>query len=98
MPGFGHDATATAGLGKRASMLRNATGESRLLRRPQHRDDREDEDLHVESQRPVLDVVVVPLDAVRERGLASQPVDLGPAGDARPDPQAVVVALDVALE
>ena len=44
----------------------------------------EQDDLQVEPERPVLDVVVVPLDAVGERRLAAQAVDLRPAGDARP--------------
>jgi hypothetical protein len=40
------------------------------------------EDLHVEPERPVLDVVVVPFDAVAQRGLAAEAVHLRPAGDA----------------
>jgi hypothetical protein len=50
--------------------------------RLQHREDRHQEDLEVEHQRPVLYVVVVPLDTVGDRGLSAQTVDLGPAGDA----------------
>src|SRR5687767_8730028 len=56
------------------------------------------EDLQVEPERPVLDVVVVPLDAVAQRRLAPQAVDLGPAGDARLDAMAVVVARDPGAE
>ena len=44
------------------------------------------------------DVVVVPLDALGERGLPAQPVHLRPAGDPRLDPVAVAVADDVLPE
>ena len=60
--------------------------------------DRHHEDLQVERRRPVLDVVVVPLDAVGERGLAAQAADLRPAGDAGLDAMAVGVARQVAPE
>ena len=53
----------------------------------QDRRDGEQEDLQVEPERPVLDVVVVPLDAVGERGLAAQrrgPAP-SPSGPERPD-------------
>src|SRR5205807_6443412 len=46
---------------------------------------------------PVLDVVVVPLDPVRERGLAAKPVHLRPARDPRLHAVAVLVAADTAL-
>src|SRR5215210_3598672 len=46
-----------------------------------NRPQRHEQDLDVEPERPVLDVVVVPLDAVAERGLAAQAVHLGPARD-----------------
>ena len=58
----------------------------------------EQDRLQVEPRRPVLDVVVVPLDAVLERRLAAQAVDLRPAGDADLDAVAVVVAVDVSFE
>ena len=44
------------------------------------------------------DVVVVPLDALGERSLPAQAVDLRPAGDPRLDAVAVVVADDVLVE
>ena len=50
---------------------------------------RHQQDLDVEPERPVLDVVVVPLDPVAERGLAAQAVHLRPAGDPRLDAVAV---------
>src|SRR5579875_1958712 len=56
------------------------------------------EDPEVESERPVEDVVVIPLDAVGNRGLAPQAVDLRPAGDPRPDPMAILVADDLERE
>ena len=43
------------------------------------------DDLEVEGQRPVVDVVEVVGDALADRGLAAEVVDLGPAGDAGPD-------------
>ena len=55
------------------------------------------EDLQVEAERPVGDVVVVPLDALSQRGLSAQAVHLRPAGDPRLDPVAVAVADDVLL-
>src|SRR5205823_14332026 len=56
------------------------------------------EDLDVEAERPVRDVVVVPLHTLGKGCLAAQPVHLGPAGDARLDAMAVAVAGDVARE
>src|SRR5512132_2009168 len=41
----------------------------------------EDHDLDVESQGPVLDVVEIVLDALLDRGVAPEPVDLCPAGE-----------------
>ena len=49
-------------------------------------------------ERPVGDVVVVPLHALGERGLPAQAVHLRPAGDARLDAVAVAVAGDVLPE
>ncbi len=49
---------------------------------------RAEKDLDVEPEREVLDVVVVPLDAVGDRRLAAEPVDLCPARDARLRPRA----------
>src|SRR4051795_11213137 len=88
----------------RAESLRRATtieGCSGLLRQrevAEHGPERHQQDLDVEPERPVLDVVVVPLDAVAERGLAAQAVNLGPAGDPGLDAVAVAVAVDVVLE
>src|SRR5262245_38843121 len=42
-------------------------------------EDREDQDLQVQAQRPVLDVVEVVLDALLDRGVAPPAVHLGPA-------------------
>src|SRR5215210_5767815 len=64
-------------------------------------DDREhgqEQDLDVEPERPVLDVVVVPLDPVGEGRLAAEAVDLGPAGDPRLDAVPFRVAVDASLE
>src|SRR4051794_18213647 len=60
--------------------------------------DRLEQDLEVEPGAPVLDVEVVPLDAVFERGLAAQSVDLRPAGEARLHAVAIRVAVDRLLE
>src|SRR3954470_24747977 len=60
---------------------------------PAHGDDRHQQDLEVEPQSPVLDVVVVPLDALGERGLAPKPVHLRPPRDPRLDAVAVLVAV-----
>src|SRR3989337_429617 len=48
----------------------------------EHADDRQADDLEVEPERPALDVLDVVLDALLDRGIAAQPVDLRPAGDA----------------
>src|SRR5512133_1106558 len=53
-----------------------------VAQRPRDREKGQQHDLDVEPQRPVLDVVVVPLDPVGERCLATEPVYLRPAGDA----------------
>src|SRR5690349_8227197 len=60
--------------------------------------ERHQHDLHVEPDRPVLDVVVVPLDAVGERRLATQAVDLRPARDPGLDAETVAVAVDALFE
>src|SRR2546423_4003368 len=65
---------------------------------PEHGQDGHHHDLQVEPERPVLDVVVVPLHSIDERGLPSQAVDLRPAGDARLDAMTVLVAMDRLLE
>src|SRR5215207_8815748 len=65
---------------------------------PQQSRDRHQDDLQVEPQRPVLDVVVVPLDAVVERRLPAQSLHLRPPGQAGLDAVAVAVAVDVLLE
>src|SRR5215218_3826746 len=64
----------------------------------EQRRDRHQDDLQVEPERPVLDVVVVPLDPVVERGLPAQPLHLRPAGQTGLDAMAVAVAVDVLLE
>src|SRR5438128_338352 len=58
----------------------------------------QDQDLHVEQQRPVLDVVQVVLDPLLDRRVAAPAVDLGPAGDAALDPVAQHVLRDALLE
>ncbi len=68
------------------------------LRVAEQRDERQREDLQVQAERPVRDVVVVPLDALGERGLAAQAVHLRPARDAGLDAVAVAVADDVLAE
>src|SRR4051794_14613207 len=60
--------------------------------------DRLHEDLEVEPGAPVLDVEVIPLDAVGERRVATQPVDLGPAGEPGLHAMTVGVAVDRPLE
>src|SRR5215210_1510484 len=55
-------------------------------------------DLHVEPQREVLDVVVVPFHAVRERRLATQPEYLRPPGDASLHAMALAIAVDRLVE
>src|SRR3712207_1548857 len=77
---------------------RSITSGRTLLGRLEDGRDGEQQDLQVEPERPVLDVVVVPLDPVRQRGLAAQAVDLGPAGDPRAHAVAVVVAAHAPLE
>src|SRR5688572_21969736 len=59
---------------------------------------REDQDLDVEQQRPVLDVVEVVLDPLLERGVAAPAVHLCPAGDAALDPVPDHVLRDLLLE
>src|SRR5207244_12736110 len=54
----------------------------------------QDEDLDVEPEREVLDVPVVPLRAVVDRGLAAEAVHLSPTGDSRLDAVPVAVAID----
>jgi hypothetical protein len=46
----------------------------------------------VQTERPVLDVVVVKLDTIGDRGLSAQPVHLSPTGDAGLDAVALGVA------
>src|SRR3954451_13011829 len=63
-----------------------------LFGRLDDRDERHEEDLEVEARRPVLDVVVVELDAIRDRTLPPQALDLRQAGDSGPDAVALGVA------
>src|SRR5213078_1085469 len=53
------------------------------------------DDLQIQAERPVADVVVVPLHPFGQRGRPSQPVHLSPAADPRLDPVAVTVPEDV---
>src|SRR5215203_1518329 len=69
-----------------------------VVRRVRDRDERQQQNLEIEPERPVLDVVVVPLDPVREGCLAAQAVHLRPAGDTGLDSMAVAVAVDALLE
>src|SRR4051794_2343827 len=69
-----------------------------LLRGLEDRAERHHENLEVEPETPVLDVEVVPLGAVAQRGLAAEAVHLRPAGHARLDAVAVRVAVDLLLE
>src|SRR5262249_12340338 len=58
----------------------------------------QDHDLHVERQGPVLDVVEVVLDALLERRVASEPVDLRPPREPRLDLVAQHILRDPRLE
>src|SRR6266481_651495 len=49
----------------------------------EHPEERHADDLEVEREGPALDVFDVVLDALLERGIAAEPVDLRPAGDTR---------------
>src|SRR5262245_2346754 len=59
---------------------------------------RQDEDLQVEQQRPVLHVIEVVLDALLERRVAAPAVDLGPAGHAAAHAVTQHVTWDALLE
>src|ERR1035437_7489388 len=85
------------GVRRRPSSGRRAAPR-RSLRVAEQRHDRQREDLQVERERPVGDVVVVPLDPLGQRGLPAQAVHLRPARDARPHAMAVAVADDVLAE
>jgi hypothetical protein len=58
-------------LATRAAWARPHTGAGLLLGVAEQRHDRQREDLQVEADRPVSDVVVVPLDTLGEGGLAT---------------------------
>src|SRR5918999_1003809 len=77
---------------------RSITSARTLLGRLEDGRHGEQQDLQVEPERPVLDVVVVPLDPVRERRLAAQPVHLRPAGDTGLHAVAVLVTGHAPLE
>src|SRR3954469_19718702 len=62
------------------------------------RDEGHQEDLEVEPQRPVVDVVVVELDAIGDRTLTSQALDLRQARDPGADAVTLGVAGQVRLE
>ena len=59
---------------------------------------REEQDFHVEGHGPVLDVPDVILDALVDRGVAAEAVDLGPAGHAWTDLMLDHVAWDLLLK
>src|SRR4051794_11169775 len=75
-----------------------------VLPEAQDGEDRHENDLGVEPERPVLDVEVVPLDPLAQRRVpeafraAPDPVHLRPAGDARLHAVPLVVAMDRPLE
>src|SRR3954462_14282730 len=69
-----------------------------LFGRLDDRDKRHEEDLEVKAERPVLDVVVVELDAIGNRRLPPQALDLRQAGDSGPDAVALGVAGKARLE
>src|SRR4051812_41013591 len=73
-------------------------GGSGLFGRLDGRDEGHQEDLEVEPQRPVVDVVVVELDAISDRTLASQALDLRQARDPGADAVTLGVACQVRLE
>jgi hypothetical protein len=56
--------------------------------------DREEEDLEVEPEGPVLAMVVVPSDAVTHRSVTAHAAHLCPAGHSGPDTMAIVVAVE----
>src|SRR5438445_13252831 len=60
--------------------------------------ERDQDDLEVEGQAPVLDVVQVVDQALLDRRMAAQVVDLRPPGQARPNPVPIAVAVVRALE
>src|SRR5215207_5008263 len=64
-----------------ADACRGAAPASAATATNQQSRERLEQDLHVEPGGPVLDVEIVPLDAILERGLASKAVDLCPAGE-----------------
>src|SRR3954451_13711766 len=65
--------TAAADSNQRAATVRRVVSAvAVLLGGVEDRAERHHEDLQVEPEGPVLDVVVVPLDPVGERGLAAQ--------------------------
>src|SRR5689334_21867703 len=69
-----------------ATLLGAATGKDR--------GNGQDEDLEVEPGRPILHVIVVPLDPVGKRHVAAQALDLRPAGEAGLHAMAIAVAID----
>src|SRR5438105_6649535 len=78
------------------------TNSIRVLVLGQQRQWRLGEDDEVEQHRPVLDVIEVELDALLDLlfvvDLAAPAVDLGPAGNAGPDPVAREIAVDRLVE
>src|SRR5689334_18036058 len=68
------------------------------MRRPDETARRPEEDLEIEPRRAVLDVPVVPFDAVVERRVPPQTVDLGPTRHSGLHPLAVAVSIDVLAE
>src|SRR4051812_40091408 len=61
-------------------------------------DEGHEHDLEIEQRAPILQVPEIALDALAEIGVAAQPLDLRPAGDARRGIVACVVVHDLVLE
>src|ERR687892_1245365 len=91
-PGIVSHSCEIATRGKRA---RRASGVTRAC---EEGSDGEEEDLEVEGEGPVLDVVVVPFDAVTHRSVTAEAADLGPARHSGLDAMAVVVAVEARTE
>src|SRR4051794_36158421 len=93
---------ARLALGERSADLLRGAGCRFLVGRGHHRGEqrrrRLQQYLQVEPVGPVLDVVVVPLDPITQRGLSAQAADLSEAREPRLDAVTIAVAVDVVLE
>src|SRR5205823_5084757 len=67
---------------RRSRLFATRGGPSEGLTLQNAAEERHAHDLQIESDRPVLDVIEVELDAFFERGVAAPAVHLRPAGDA----------------